>query len=179
MKKSNARIAILLLCAAALMFAFSYALVPLYDVMCKVLGLNGKTSQNRTLLSSHADTSRTIKIEFLAHVDPKYHWRFYPLTKSATLHPGQNKLINYFVQNHTNHSITIQAIASVTPGKAAKYIRKTQCFCFSQQTLKAGQGLRMPVVFHIDREIPRDIQEVTLSYALYPAPTQHGVAYGQ
>lgn len=150
------------------MFGFGYSLVPLYNVICKVTGLNGKTGGPTALSSaSTVDESRTITIEFIANNNANLPWKFYPLVKKITLHPGENKRIAFYAENDANHDMTVQAIPSVTPGEAANYLKKTECFCFTQQTLKSGEGLDMPVVFHIDSALPKKIKLITLSYTLF------------
>jgi len=174
LKRKNRRLLWVLLLVVVLMFGFAYSLVPLYNLMCKVLGINGKTNPTALLAANKTDKTRSITIQFVAHTNSKLDWRFYPMTRSINIHPGENKKINYFAKNLTDHSITVQAIPSVTPGIAAKYLRKTECFCFTNQTLKAGQSFAMPIIFHIDIELPKNIHEITLSYTLYPVKKLKG-----
>lgn len=149
------------------MFLFAYALVPLYNVMCKVLGLNGKTNTTSIKNTSYIDKSRTITMQFLATNNESLNWEFRPETKKITLHPGADTKISYFARNNTNHAMTVQAIPSVTPNLAASHLKKTECFCFNQQTLKAHQSMDMPIIFHFDNDLPKNIHEVTLSYTLF------------
>ncbi len=149
------------------MFFFAYALVPLYNVLCSALGLNGKTNTTSIKNSSHIDKSRTITMQFLANNNGSLNWEFRPETKKITLHPGVDTKIAYFARNNTNHTMTVQAIPSVTPGPAATHLKKTECFCFNQQTLKAHQSMDMPIIFHLDNTLPKNIHEITLSYTLF------------
>lgn len=166
-RKSNKRLLITLAIVVVAMFAFGYALVPLYNVFCKVTGLNGKTGGAVAMSSEAVDTSRTITVEFVATNNANLPWQFYPLVNKITLHPGENKRIAFFAENDSNKSMTVQAIPSVTPGEAAKYLKKTECFCFRQQTLKEHEALDMPVVFHLDPALPKNIKIITLSYTLF------------
>jgi cytochrome c oxidase assembly protein subunit 11 len=94
------------------------------------------------------------------------------------LHPGERKRVAFFAENNSPNTMTVRAVPSVSPGAAAQYLRKTECFCFTEQTLDAGKALDMPLIFHIDRSIPANIRVLTLSYTLYdarnlaPAPTK-------
>jgi cytochrome c oxidase assembly protein subunit 11 len=149
------------------MFGFGYLLVPIYNVLCDQLGLNGKTGGQAALVVSPVDEERTIVVQFLASRNGTLPWKFYPLIKTFKIHPGESKKIEYFAQNETNQVMTVQAIPSVTPGLAAKYLKKTECFCFAQQTLKPHESMKMPLIFHIDRDIPDNIKVLSLSYTLF------------
>ncbi|MCB1828078.1 MAG: cytochrome c oxidase assembly protein, partial [Coxiellaceae bacterium] len=86
---------------------------------------------------------------------------------TVRVHPGENKLIAYFAKNTTDETMTVQAIPSVTPGRAAKYLKKTECFCFTQQTMKAHEAMDWPILFHIDNNLPKNIHTITLAYTLF------------
>lgn len=154
-----------------LMFGFAYALVPLYNVMCTVIGINGKTSPMYAPLanSKNIDYSREITVQFIASRNEELPWQFYPLVNKIVIHPGENKRVAFFAENDSGKQMTVQAIPSVSPGEVAKYIKKTECFCFQQQTLKNKESADLPLIFHIDREVPSDIKLVTLSYTLFDA----------
>lgn len=171
-KNANNKIVIRnLLFAVVAMFGFGFALVPLYDVFCSITGLNGKTGEQYVVDSAiHIDTSREIKVEFLANLNDGMPWEFEPLTRSIRVHPGESSRIEYIARNKTDRDIVGQAIPSVSPGQAASYFQKTECFCFSEQVLKAGEEKRMPVIFMIDPAIDEDIHEVTLSYTFFIKP---------
>lgn len=170
-QNKNKRLALFLLAIAAAMFGFGYVLVPIYNVMCSALGINGKTGMAADP-GSTIDKNRTIEIVFLAHTQGKLNWKFQPLQQKIRLHPGENKRIAYFAQNNTDHPVIVQAIPSVTPGRAAKYLKKTECFCFTQQTLNGKASMNMPILFHIDKDLPSDIKEVALSYTLFDVTTK-------
>ena len=149
------------------MFGFGYALVPLYNVMCQQLGLNGKTLGQQKAYVGAIDTTRTITVEFIATNNSQLPWSFFPATHEIKLHPGEMKRIAFFARNNTDQAMTVQAIPSVSPGLVARYLKKTECFCFIQQTLNAGEGRDMPLIFHLDPEIPSYIERLTLSYTLF------------
>lgn len=149
------------------MFGFGYALVPLYNVMCKQLGINGKTEGFQQAYAGKIDKSRTITVEFLATNNDGLNWSFFPATHKIKLHPGEMKRVAYFAKNETNHAMSVQAIPSVSPGVAARYLKKTECFCFTQQTLGAHEGRDMPLLFHLDPDIPKYVKRISLAYTLF------------
>ena len=158
------------------MFGFAFALVPLYDVFCRITGLNGKTAvQPATTERAVIDSKRTIQIEFLAHADTRMPWQFSGETARLSVRPGEMKLVNYRVFNPTDRTMIGQAVPSVSPGPAAAYLKKVECFCFNRQELQAGESKLMPLKFYIDPALPDDINTITLSYSLYditqPKPT--------
>lgn len=151
------------------MFAFSFALVPFYNVICRVFGITGKTNSESVANKTTIDQTRTITVEFLASTNSKLPWTFYPMTKKINIHPGENEKIFYYAKNNSDETITAQAVPSVAPGIASNYFKKIECFCFRKQTLLAHQEIKMPVIFYIDPTLPKKIQEITLSYTLYPS----------
>jgi len=155
------------------MFCFGFALVPLYNVFCKVTGINGKTGDQVTLSSTlREDVTRKISIEFTTMLNESMPWEFRPLQESVEVHPGKPTRVEFMAKNTTGRTMTGQAIPSVAPGLAAQYMHKTECFCFSQQTLAAGEEKLMPVIFYIDPEIPDDIHQLTLSYTFFVTQDQ-------
>ena len=167
----NKNIITRLLVAVVVMFSFGFALVPLYDVFCSVTGLNGKTGDQITLSETmKVDTSREIKVEFVASLNEEMPWEFRPVTKSVKVHPGEPTRIEYVAINKTNNKIIGQAVPSVAPGLAAQYFQKTECFCFTEQVLEAKEEKIMPVIFVVDPEISEDVNEITLSYTFFIKP---------
>lgn len=166
-KISNKKIFILLGMTTLSMFGFGFAMIPLYNVLCKNLGINGKTDQNAYLTSNQIDRSRSIRVEFMTNNNNYLPWDFYPRLQHIQLHPGENILVYFSAKNNSNHSMTVQAIPSVSPGLAARYLKKTECFCFTQQTFNSGQHRDMPVLFHIDQHLPKNINTITLAYTLF------------
>jgi cytochrome c oxidase assembly protein subunit 11 len=165
--KKIRRLTIILVLVAILMFGFGYALVPLYNVLCKQLGINGKTDNQVDSPVSTIDTSRIITVQFLATNNGYLPWKFHPNKTTIEVHPGQNAYVTFYAKNESNKTMVVQAIPSVSPGLAAKYLRKTECFCFKHQTLNSQASMDMPLLFHLDRDLPKNVNTVTLSYTLF------------
>lgn len=153
------------------MFGFGFALVPIYDVFCEVTGLNGKTAGQATLSDETViDESREISVQFLASLNANMPWEFEPVTRVVKVHPGQPMKIEYRARNKTDDVIIGSAVPSVAPGVAAPYFQKTECFCFTEQKLEAGEVKDMPVIFVVDPELPEEIETLTLSYTFFIKP---------
>ena len=171
---ANRRLArkLLWMVAGALLFAFG--LVPLYNVLCQVTGLNGKTQQTATQIARplKVDESRWVTIEFTSSVMSGLSWDFAPKQTSVRVHPGQVELVTYLAKNVTNQPMAGQAVPSVSPGLAALYFKKIECFCFRRQELKAGETREMPLTFYVSPDLPQHVQTITLSYAFYKAEQQ-------
>lgn len=169
-KRKNKRLVLQILAGVMLMFGFCYALVPLYTLVCKEVGINGKSfSQVADFSNPTIDNSRTLTVQFTTIVHGNLNFKFYPMVNHIDIHPGETKTVYFYAENNTGHLITAQAIPSIAPGVAAKYLKKTQCFCFTQQTFKDNEKVEMPVIFHLDPEIPKDIHYLTLNYTLFDA----------
>ena len=174
---ANSRVVKRLAIAAACMFGFGFALVPLYDVFCEVTGLNGKTGrmEQEEALSKTVDEEREVTVEFLATVHSDLPWEFKPMVRKIRVHPGEVTEVNYFARNIAGEVVTGQAVPSVAPGQAAKYFSKTECFCFTRQALGPGEGKEMPLRFIVDPELPENVRTVSLSYTFDPAkPEEKG-----
>lgn len=160
---------VLKLCVVVVgMFGFGFALVPLYDVFCEVTGLNGKTDTKAyEAVDVKVDTGRTITVQFVATNNDKMSWDFRPQVKTVKVHPGELTSTSFFAKNPSDHRMIAQAIPSVSPGRAAEFFHKTECFCFGQQTLAAGEAIDMPLRFIVDQDLPKDIHTITLAYTLF------------
>lgn len=157
------------------MFGFGFALVPLYDVFCDLTGLNGKTANSAaTYEVMDIDESRTITIDFITRTNSGMAWQFEAQTRQLKVHPGQMNEVNFTVKNPTRHSVVGQAVPSVSPGTAALFLNKTECFCFEQQVLQAGESAVMPMRFYVDPQLPDDITYFTLQYTLYDVTATSG-----
>lgn len=164
-RRGSWKLAAVVLC----MFGFGFALVPLYGAICQLTGLNGK---NAGMLVSadvkeRVDTSRTVKVQFLATVNGGRVWSFKADQPQIEVHPGQLYTVYFDAQNQQDKDVVGQAVPSVAPWSAAKHLHKTECFCFNQQPFKAGEAKRMPVRFMLDPELPADVDTVTLSYTFF------------
>lgn len=150
------------------MFGFGFALVPLYDVLCDALGINGKTSDIAALYEAvEIDESRLITVDFITRVNSGMPWEFRAQTRQVKVHPGELSQVDFYVRNPAETAIVGQAVPSVSPGPAALYMNKTECFCFEQQTLQAGEEVLMPMKFYVDPQLPEDITYFTVQYTLY------------
>ena len=155
------------------MFSFGFAMVPLYDVFCDITGLNGKTGDQVALAKAmKVDTSRVIEVEFVASLNDNMPWEFKPVQDSVKVHPGEPTRIEYVAINRTNNTIVGQAVPSVAPGRAAGYFQKTECFCFTEQKLEAGEEKQMPVIFVVDPNLPDDVSQLALSYTFFIKPSE-------
>ena len=159
-----------LIVSALLMFGFGYALVPFYEKLCQVLDVNNLNKQDNALpLNTQIDRSRSVSIEFDANLH-RLPWNFKPVTGSLTVHPGEVVTVEYEVSNTRGNAVTGQAIPSYTPTVAMEHFQKLECFCFTQQTLAAGEVRRMPVAFLVSPSLPKDIHTITLSYTFFEVP---------
>ncbi|WP_109479341.1 cytochrome c oxidase assembly protein [Paraburkholderia sp. C35] len=168
-----------LVVVALLMFGFGFALVPMYRAICEVTGINNLVQRDATAReakNTQVDMSRTISIEFDANARGPL--GFKPEQNSIDVHPGEVTTVMYDVSNQQARTIQAQAIPSYAPKQATEFFRKIECFCFTQQTLKANESKRMPVVFVVDPKLPKDVKTITLSYTFFelnaPAPTTRG-----
>ena len=162
--KTARRLAVVVLA----MFGFGYALVPLYDVLCEITGLGGRTGVvAASALDGGVDTSRTIKVQFLGAVSSRLPWEFRPDVATMEVHPGQVYETTYFARNLSETATIGQARPSVAPSIASLHFNKTECFCFVEQEFAPGEARHMLVRFVLSRDFPADIATVTLSYTFF------------
>ena len=157
------------------MLALAFASVPLYRVFCQVTGYGGTTQ--RAEVAPGADVAEgKIGVRFDANIDSKLPWKFEPEQERVRVVPGAQTKIFYRATNMTARATTGQAVFNVTPISVGKYFSKIECFCFTEQTLKGGQSVDMPVIFFVDPKVRQDpdtkgVDEITLSYTFYPVET--------
>jgi len=176
---ANRRLALKLFAVALAMFGFGYLMSPMYDLVCKTFGLNGKTGRiEQVAKASPVDLTRTVTVEFTGLATSGLPWEFRPLTKRIELHPGETAEVKYLAHNLANEAITGQAIPSVTPGASSMHFKKIVCFCFNQQTLKPGETKEMPVRFVVDAGLSKDIQTISLSYSFFNTNKVSAQKYG-
>lgn len=153
---------------AIAMFAFVFVvMVPLYNVLCDALGINGKTSGRYEAQEIVVDTSREVEVQFVANFNENMPWEFTPSIKMIKVNPGASNETVFLARNPLPKDMVAQAIPSVSPARAAEYFHKTECFCFNQQPLMAGESAELPLVFIVDQDLPKDIKTITLSYTLF------------
>ena len=158
-----------LVAVAVIMFAFVFVvMVPLYNVLCDALGINGKTSgEAYTSVQAGVDEDRIVTIQFLATRNEGMPWEFGPNTSVMKVHPGATNDTTFHARNTLARDMVAQAIPSISPARAAAYFHKTECFCFHQQPLAAGEAAEMPLQYIVDQDLPKDIHTITLSYTIF------------
>ena len=154
------------LAVAMFMFAI-FVLPPLYDLFCEITGIGGKTDGAYTAVAVEVDTSREIEVQFVATNNATMPWDFTPSKSAVIVHPGESREVAFYAQNRTGQDMVAQAIPNVLPNNAADYFHKTECFCFNNQPLAAGESAELALVFIIDPDLPVSVNTVTLSYTMF------------
>jgi cytochrome c oxidase assembly protein subunit 11 len=151
------------------MFGFGFAMVPLYNVFCEITGLNGKTGGQveYTATTADIDKERSVTVQFAAMNNGDMSWEFRPLQNQIEVHPGELNEVKFFAHNPSATRVIGQAVPSVSPSIGADFLHKTECFCFTQQLLEAGESIEMPVRFFVDKALPAGVHKLTLSYTLF------------
>ncbi len=167
--RSNRRLVARLAIMAACMFGFGFLLIPIYNVMCEITGIGGRTSDTAAVIPAgmQVDTGRTVTVEFVAVVNEQAPWEFRPAVSSIEIHPGQLYDTTFYARNLTDRELVGQAIPSVAPGTAARHFQKTECFCFTAQKFLAREGRDMGVQFMVDPDLPEYVDRITLSYTFF------------
>jgi cytochrome c oxidase assembly protein subunit 11 len=173
LQRENLLIVRKLLVVTVAMFAFGYALVPLYKAICEVTGINVLALGEQILVggkrqlpaNTQVDASRTITVEFDANA--RGPWDFKPAQRSVQVHPGELTTVMYEFQNTQNRRMSAQAIPSYAPQQASAHFNKLECFCFNQYTLEPGEKKAWPVAFVIDPKLSKDVTTITLSYTFF------------
>ena len=162
-----------LLVITVAMLGFGYALVPIYNAICKLTGINVLALGERNIPgatstiapNTQVDKLRTITVEFDAN--SRGPWEFKPAQRSLQVHPGELATVLYEFQNVQNRRMTAQAIPSYAPMQAAAHFNKVECFCFTQYSLAPGEKKSWPVAFVIDPKLSKDVTTITLSYTFF------------
>lgn len=161
----------------AAMFGFGFALVPLYDALCQVTGLNGKpAAEAASDVGAMVDRSRTVRVQFVTTVNGGRTWVFRAEDPAVEVHPGELKTVSFYARNLAGADVVGQAVPSVAPWNAARHLRKTECFCFNNQAFAAGEEKHMPVRFVVDPALPADVDTITLSYTFFDVTEAAGRA---
>jgi len=161
------------------MSAFAFALVPLYDLLCEITGLNGDIEQySFDPATTSVDRSRLVKVNFITNTNGGMPWRFWSEKGGVRVHPGELKEVMFYVKNTTDRVMVGQAIPKLLPFAAGDYFHKTECFCFNQQILQPGEEMEMPMRFIVGRELPNNVQSINLSYALFDVTDSFGDVAG-
>lgn len=176
-KKSHSSLLIKLVLFPCLMFGFGFLMIPLYDVFCEVTGLNGKFDLQAGSITSQQNEaiqldSRPITLQFTAAADDK-NWQFKPANNELIVNTGQQYQTHFNLHNPTNELVEFSAVPSISPGLAAEYLIKTECFCFQKQLLQPGESVEMPLIFQLRKDIPTDYKKLTLAYRIYASATNN------
>ncbi len=171
--RRNKRSAFMAALLVAGMVALGFASVPLYRIFCQVTGFGGTTQRAEAVAPNIVPTGRIITVRFDSNVSRELPWNFRPEVNTDRVAIGARKLAFYEAENLSSRAITGTASFNVTPLEAGQYFTKIECFCFTEQTLQAGQTVRMPVTYYVDPAIMDDpdigdVEEITLSYTFYP-----------
>ena len=178
MQKAMRKTIVILALAVVIMFGFSFALVPLYRVACKKIGLNTSIPINNVpdapVLANYSTAvlSRDLTVQFIAITNQGLAWEFRPQTQIIKVHPGEKTKVIFYAKNKTDKAMTVQAIPSITPTESINHFHKLECFCFNQQSLKAGEAKNMALVFQVDKDLPKDVHTITLAYTLFDVTPQ-------
>jgi cytochrome c oxidase assembly protein subunit 11 len=166
----NKQLGMLLAVIAMAMLGFSYALVPIYNIICGKFAVTGRLGEPAAGLNTGpVDKARWVNMEFISTDYTGGPLVFHTMTPSIKVHPGENKIVNFLFTNNSDHTIVMRTMPSITPGIAAKYFKRIECFCFHLQSLKSKESVKMSLFFYMDPHLPRNIGNVTVSYALYNA----------
>ena len=153
-------------------FVFTFSMVPLYRIACeKVFGVRLEKGPVAASTAAGGNDSRWVTVQFDGGVNSKLPWAFRPEQETLRVHPGQQYEAKFFARNTSDHAIVGNAVPSIAPARASGYFSKTECFCFTAQTLAAGESRDMPVRFIVDPGLPRDVNTITLSYTFYKNAT--------
>ena len=168
LRRANLSMTWKLLAIAAGSFAFGFALVPLYNVLCAVTGYGDQSKlRQRVTAIEQPQLDRTVTVEFLADVASAGTFEFRPVVRTVEVHPGQLFTAKFYAHNLTGRDTVAQAVPNIAPSEVAAYFHKTECFCFSPQHFALNEGRDMPVRFIIDPSLPRHIDLITLAYTFY------------
>ncbi len=167
--RSNSRLVKKLVFLVLGMFAFGWALIPLYDLFCEITGLGGDPGGQYTYdpAEIRVDRSRLVKVNFITNTNQGMTWDFWSDKGGMRVHPGELNEAVFYVKNTTDKRMVGQAIPSVVPLTATEYFHKTECFCFNSQVLEPGEEMEMPMRFIVDSDLPPNVESISLSYALF------------
>lgn len=168
-QQNNKKVLLITSVVTMAMFGFGFALVPLYEVFCQITGLNGKTGgrYEPENLSTQVDYERQVKVQFLTQTNAQMAWDFRPQQQQVVVRPGESTVVYFYAHNRTDKKMTVQAVPSVTPFAGAEYFHKTECFCFTRQSLEANEEVLMPLQFIVSKDLPMELRTLTLSYTLF------------
>ena len=169
-RRSNRSLTLRLTALAVAMFGFGYLLVPLYYLLCDITGISGRPSNVAAAAPVKIDETRRVTVEFVASVNEYAPWEFRPETRTLEAQPGKLYDVKFFARNLTNRRLVGQAVPNIAPGEGAKYLKKTECFCFRAQEFQPAEGRDLAVQFYLDPALPIYVDHLTLSYTMFVKP---------
>ena len=167
LQKANARLVWRIVAIALLMFGLGFAIAPYYDAVCNYFGISGRVKEASTEQAYQVDQSRNITLEFVTVVNGQMPLRFRAETGKLQIHPGQYYTVNFYAENTSDKKLTGRAIPSISPAWSSSYLKKAECFCFSEQEFEPHKERKLPVRFVVDPAIQADTKEMTLSYTFF------------
>ena len=173
-RRSNRSLTLRLAALAVGMFGFGFLLVPLYYLLCDITGIGGRTSEAVAAAPTVVDENRRVTVEFVATVNEYAPWEFRPETTSLVVEPGKLYDATFLARNLSDKAITGQAVPSVAPGEGARFLKKTECFCFRSQDFAPSESRDLKVRFYLDPALPEFVDRITLSYTMYLKPKDLG-----
>lgn len=177
-KKSHVKVVATASGVAAGMLLFVYfVLVPMYYLICEWTGITGSTFDVVEPQAFQVDTTRPITVQFMAINNATMSWQFRPMQMEVVAYPGELVQVAYYAKNQSRRDMTAQAVPSLTPFEATNYFLKTECFCFNQQPLAAGEEAEMGLVFQIDPDLPEWVETISMSYTLFDITDSIDTAY--
>ena len=169
--RSNKSLVIRLALSAVAMFAFGFALVPLYDIFCEITGIRVPIeARDAQSIIESPDTDREVTVELLANTNNGAPWDFKPVSSKINVSTGKLHDTQYLARNLTGDTITGVATPDIRPAEAGRYFRKVECFCFDEQEFAAGEARELDVRFFVEPDLPAHINTITLSYTLFVKP---------
>ncbi|WP_196158914.1 cytochrome c oxidase assembly protein [Reinekea sp. G2M2-21] len=157
------------------MFVF-LVLRPMYYLICEWTGITGSQFEVQEARNFEVQMDRPIKVQFLAMNNATMSWQFRPIQNEVIAYPGQQVQIAYFARNGSPRDMVAQAVPSLSPYEATNFFIKTECFCFNQQPLAAGEETEMGLVFQIDPDLPDWVKTISLTYTLFDVTEKEELA---
>ena len=179
MNEGSKKTLIRLVVTVPLMFAFGFALVPLYDVFCEVTGINGKVFQTQNADNLVIDDGRPISLQFISTNNENMPWTFKPSEEVMQIETGKYHSATFYVKNTTTKKMVARAVPSVAPSNAAAHLKKLECFCFEEQELMPGEDAILPVKLLVSNELPSNIKNIILSYTIFDITDYNDQALAQ
>jgi cytochrome c oxidase assembly protein subunit 11 len=167
LEKANARLVWRMVIIAMLMFGLGFAIAPYYDAVCNYFGISGRVKEASAEQAFQVDDSREITLEFVTVVNGEMPLRFRAETSKLKIHPGQYYTVNFYAENTSDKKVVGRAIPSISPAWSSSYLKKVECFCFSEQVFESHKERKMPVRFVVDPGLQADTKEMTLSYTFF------------